>query len=134
MSEREEVPRRDLRDGKWCSKSGVIVVNGRCTDVPVWVSADGTLVLPAAPYHGIEAGIGSRIRMLRRLWLVSHQGELGRVTGPRGSGENTPRSWFVTMDNGSESYVFEGEFEIVREQEPERPEKEVSIGVGISRL
>lgn len=134
MNEHEEVPRRALCDGRWCSKSGVIIVNGRCTDVPVWVSADGTLVLPAAPYHGIKAGIGSRIRMLRRLWLVCHQGDLGTITGLRESGEDSPRSWFVTMDDGSQSCVFEGEFEMVREQEPERPEEEVSIGVGVSRL
>ncbi len=123
MSEHEEVPRRDLRDGKWCSKSGVIVVNGRCTDVPVWVSGDGTLVLPAGGDRKSRAEIGSRIRMLRQLWLICDRGELGRITGPRESGENTPRSWFVTMDNGSGSYVFEGEFEIVREEDSEELEE-----------
>jgi len=134
VTERHDVPRRGFDDHKWSAGLGVIVVDGRCTDVPVWVSADGTVVLPAAPCHGIKAGIGARIRMLRQLWLVCHQGDLGTITGLRESGEESPRSWFVTMDDGSQSCVFEGEFEIVREQELERPEEEVSIGVGISRL
>jgi hypothetical protein len=121
VSEHEEVPRRALCDGQWCSKSGVIVVNGRSTDVPVWVSADGTLVLPIGGDAKMKVEVDSRIRMLRQLWLVCDQGDLGRITGLRESAEGFPRSWLVTMDNGSECCVFEGEFEVVPEPEPGRP-------------
>lgn len=122
MNEHEGVPRRDPPDERWCSKSGVIVVDGRCTDVPVWVSVDGTLVLPTGgDAKKMKVEVDSRIRMLRQLWLVCDQGDLGRITGVRESAEGFPRSWFVTMDNGTECCVFEGEFEVVPEPEPGRP-------------
>lgn len=126
MNKSEGVPRRDLPDERWCSKSGVIVVDGRCTDVPVWVSGDGTLVLPAGGDAEMKVEVDSRIRMLRQLWLVCDQGDLGRITGLRESAEGFPRSWFVTMDNGSECCVFEGEFEVVPGPEPGRPVSKVS--------
>lgn len=124
MNERQNVPGRDSDDGRWCSKLGVIVVNGRCTDLPVWVSADGMLVLPVGGNEDKKAEIGSRIRMLRQLWLLCDEGELGRITELRGSQEDSPGSWFVRMDNGRESYIFEGEFEVVQEMEPRE-----SVGV-----
>ncbi len=125
MNEREGVPRRDPPDERWCSKNGVIVVDGRCTDVPVWVSGDGTLVLPAGGDAEMKVEVDSRIRMLRQLWLLCDEGDLGRITGLRESGEGSPRSWFVMMDNGSECCVFEGEFEVVPESEEERPVRAV---------
>lgn len=120
MNRSERDPRCDPPDERWCSKNGVIVVDGRCTDIPVWVSGDGTLVLPAGGDAGMKVEVDSRIRMLRQLWLVCDQGDLGRITGLRESAESFPRSWFVTMDNGSECCVFEGEFEVVPEPEPGR--------------
>jgi len=130
----EWMPRRQLADERWCSKSGVIVVEGRSTHVPVWVSADGVLVLPAAGCERGKPGIGSRIRMRRRLWLVCDQGDLGRITGAGERREDCPRSWLVTMDNGSECCVFEGEFEMVREETLEETPEEVPIGVGGTRV
>ena len=69
----------------------------------------------------MKVEVDSRIRMLRQLWLVCDEGDLGRITGLRESGEGLPRSWFVAMDNGSECWVFEGEFDVVSEPEPGRP-------------
>lgn len=127
MSKRQDVPRRECDDERWCSKLGVIVVNGRCTDVPVWVSGDGALVLPVGGGGRAKAEVGSRIRMSRRLWLICDRGELGRVTGVRGSPEDTPGSWFVRMDNGRKSYIFEGEFEVVPELATRQPVRASSI-------
>lgn len=74
----------------------------------------------------MKVEVDSRIRMLRQLWLVCDEGDMGRITGLRESAEGSPRSWLVTMDNGTECRVFEGEFEVVTEPDPERPLSAVS--------
>ena len=121
MNEYEEMPRRNFDDVRWCTKCGVIVMNGIPTDVRVWVSSDGVLVLPIGGNGNMNVEIGSRIRMSRHIWFICSKGELGTITGLRESKEDTPDSWFVRMDNGSESYIFEGEFEVVKEQQRREP-------------
>jgi hypothetical protein len=72
--------------------------------------------------------------MLRQLWQVCGQGDLGRITGAAENREDSPRSWLVTLDSGSECCVFEGEFEIVREESPQELGEEASIGAGVVRV
>ncbi len=65
----------------------------------------------------MKAEIGSRIQMTRQMWLLCGKGDLGTITGVREDNEAAPRSWLMTMDNGSKTYVFEGEFEVVKEKD-----------------
>jgi hypothetical protein len=37
---------------------------------------------------------------------------MGTITGIRECGEDAPRSWFVMLDKGIDSYIFDGEFEV----------------------
>jgi hypothetical protein len=112
-----EAPKRDFDHVRWSLKDGVTVDNGSSTHIPVWVSSDGTLVLPMGGNGNMKAEIGSRIQMTRQMWLLCDKGDLGIITGVREDNEAAPRSWLMTMDNGSKTYVFEGEFEVVKEKD-----------------
>jgi hypothetical protein len=116
LNKEVEMPRCDFDDVKWCTRVGAIVDNGCSTDVPVWVSSDGALVLPIGGDENMKyVEIGSRIQMSRQIWFVCNKGDLATITGIRDGKEDAPKTWFATMDNGAETYVFEGEFEVVQE-------------------
>jgi len=109
----DRILERNHTDVRWCKKIGCIVNNGSSVDVPVWISSDGLLVLPAGGNGGAKAEPGSRIRMSRSIWPVCSCGDLGTVTRVGEIREDTPGSWLVAMDSGHNLYVYEGEFGVI---------------------
>ena len=103
---------RNFTDVRWYVKAGTIANNGSSQHIPVWVSSDGALVLPVRTNGDTRAVVGSRIRMLGGIWNACKTGDMGTITGIRENGEDAPRSWFVMLDKGCDSYIFDGEFEV----------------------
>jgi hypothetical protein len=81
----------------------------------VWVSSDGALVLPIRTDGEMKAVVGSRICMSASICNFCNKGDTGTITAVRESKEDAPGSWFVTLDGGCDSYIFDGEFEVVGE-------------------
>jgi hypothetical protein len=42
-----------------------------------------------------------------------NKGDTGTITAVRESKDDAPDSWFVVLDGGCDSYIFDGEFEVV---------------------
>lgn len=110
-----EMLERNSNDVRWCVKVGTIVNNGSSQRIPVWVSNDGALVLPLRANGDTKAVVGSRIRVLGNIGNILNAcktGDMGTITGIRENREDAPRSWFVMLDKGCDSYIFDGEFEV----------------------
>jgi hypothetical protein len=99
-------------DLRWCAKVGTVVNNGISKHVRVWVSSDGALVLPFRADGETRAVVGSRIRTLGNILNVCTTGDMGTISGIRENSGDAPRSWFVVLDGGCDSYFFDGEFEV----------------------
>ena len=104
---------RNSDDVRWHVKVGTVVNNGAPANFPVWVSSDRALVLPMTANGNAKVAVGSRIRMLASIWNACSNGDTGTITGTREDKEAAPKSWFVMMDKGCASYIFDGEFEVV---------------------
>src|SRR4030042_3171970 len=95
---------RQCGDSRWCAKVGTVVNNGISQHVRVWVSSDGALVLPFRADGDTRAVVGSRIRTLGNILSVCMTGDMGTISGMRENTGNAPRSWFVALDGGCDSY------------------------------
>ncbi len=107
-----EMLERNSNDVRWYVNVGTIVNNGSSQHIPVWVSSDGALVLPVRANGDTRAVVGSRIRMLGNMLNACKTGDMGTITGIRENREDAPRSWFVMLDKGCDSYIFDGEFDV----------------------